>query len=242
MTSVDTVPAIALNDIKFGWSPASLTLDIPSLTAQRGEHVFLHGPSGSGKTTLLGLLSGILAPKSGTVRVLGTDLARLSNHARDSFRGAHLGYIFQMFNLVPYFGVMDNILLACRMSELRTKRIGGHTAGKLEAAAQDLAKSLGIADLLSRPVVELSVGQQQRVAAARALLGEPEIVIADEPTSALDTDHRQRFLELLFKVSEKSKSAVVFVSHDQSLKSMFHRVISLPEVNRATRPASGGTP
>ena len=227
-------PAVDLSGVRFAYRAGADVIAIDSLTIPRGETVFLHGPSGSGKTTLLGLLAGVLRATSGNVRVLGTDFSALSGGARDAFRARHLGYVFQMFNLIPYLSVRENIVLPLRLEPRRQARLGGMSR---DEAAADMASQLDIAELLDRPVTELSVGQQQRVAAARALIGSPELVIADEPTSALDTDRRERFLQLLFASCARANATLVFVSHDQGLRSMFSRSLSLPELNRASRPA-----
>jgi putative ABC transport system ATP-binding protein len=224
------VPAVDLRDVRFAYTAGRDVLDIPSLTIGRGEHCFLHGPSGSGKTTLLGLLAGVLVPRSGTVQVLGTTIGTLGSGARDRFRAEHLGYVFQMFNLIPYLTVRENITLPCRLSPARRARLKGADA---TAEAAHLAARLEIGELLDQPVTALSVGQQQRVAVARALIGAPELVVCDEPTSALDSDRRDRFLELLFARCAEAGSALVFVSHDLSLASRFARTVELPEVNRA---------
>ncbi|MEX2571536.1 MAG: ATP-binding cassette domain-containing protein [Gemmatimonadota bacterium] len=206
-------------------------LDVPELLIGRGERIFVFGPSGSGKTTLLGTLAGVLTPDSGSVRILGRDLAGMSGGARDAFRAEHIGYIFQMFNLIPYLSAVENITLPCRLSRRRLARLGGTDPA---VAARALAERLEISQLLSSSVTELSVGQQQRVAAARALIAAPELVIADEPTSSLDADRRTRFLELLFEICAEAGSTLVFVSHDRRLAELFDREISLPEVNRIT--------
>lgn len=224
--------AVALRDVRFAYRGGPDVLDIPALDVARGERLFLHGPSGSGKTTLLGLLAGVLVPRAGSVTVLGTDLARLPGGARDRFRAEHLGYVFQMFNLIPYLSVRDNITLPCRLSAARRARLGGASA---DAQAARLCDRLGIAPLLDAPVTALSVGQQQRVAVARALIGAPELVVCDEPTSALDADRRDRFLELLFASCAEAGSALVFVSHDLSLAARFSRTVELADVNRAAR-------
>jgi putative ABC transport system ATP-binding protein len=226
--------AVALRDVRFSYRAGRAVLDIPALDVARGERLFLHGPSGSGKTTLLGLLAGVLVPDrgSGSVRVLDTDLGALSSGARDRFRAEHLGYVFQMFNLIPYLSVRDNITLPCRVSRARRARLGGVTP---EAQAAQLAERLELSDLLDEPVTALSVGQQQRVAVARALIGAPELVVCDEPTSALDADRRDRFLELLFARCEEAGSALVFVSHDLALAPRFARTVALGAVNRAAR-------
>ncbi len=222
--------AIDLENLRFRYGGGPWVLDIPELTLDRGERAFLFGPSGSGKTTLLGVLAGVLEADKGRVGVLGRDLATLSAAARDAFRAEHIGYVFQMFNLIPYLSVIDNITLPARMNPERRARVDG--AGVKQTALR-LAASLEIDDLLRKPVTELSVGQQQRVAACRALIGSPELVIADEPTSSLDFDRREAFLRLLFLQCERAGSTLVFVSHDRTLEGMFTRSISLPEINEA---------
>ena len=222
--------AIDIRNLRFRYGGGPWVLDIPALTLERGTRAFLFGPSGSGKTTLLGVLAGVLEANEGEVRVLGEDLASLSGAQRDAFRAEHIGYVFQMFNLIPYLSVLDNIALPVRMHSGRRDRLDG--AGVKETAAQ-LADHLHIGDLLKKPVTELSVGQQQRVAACRALIGVPELIVADEPTSSLDFDRRETFLELLFQECERAGATLVFVSHDRTLEGMFSRTISLPDVNKA---------
>jgi len=233
----DTSPAIALDAVRYAWPGKPPLLDIEQLTIARGERLFLRGPSGSGKSTLLGLLGGVLTPAAGTVRVLGTDLAGLGASARDRFRGDHIGFVFQMFNLIPYLSVVDNVLLPARFSRRRAERAARHGAPAAEAARLLAALGLGDTALHARGVTELSIGQQQRVAAARALLGAPELLIADEPTSALDHDSRRQFLELLMAECREQGSTLVFVSHDTTLGTLFDRDLSLAELNRAARPA-----
>lgn len=220
--------AIKINQLKFAYGDVPV-LDIENFTVEAGQSLFLFGPSGSGKTTLLGLLTGILPCEEGMVQVLESDIARLSGGEKDRFRGIHMGYIFQMFNLIPYLSVMENILLPVRLHKERMDRLDAIP----EQAARYLAEKLEIAELLDQRVTALSVGQQQRVAAARALIGSPEIVIADEPTSALDYDRRERFLQLLFEQCKERKSTLIFVSHDRSLAKMFDQSIDLTVLNRA---------
>ena len=222
--------AIDIRHLRFRYGGGPWVLDIPELNLERGTRAFLYGPSGSGKTTLLGVLAGVLEANEGEIRVLDEDLAALSSARRDAFRAEHIGYVFQMFNLIPYLSVLDNIALPVRMHAGRRSRLDG--AGVKETAAQ-LAGQLRIGDLLKKPVTELSVGQQQRVAACRALIGAPELIVADEPTSSLDFDRREEFLELLFQECERAGATLVFVSHDRTLEGMFSRTISLPDVNKA---------
>ena len=220
--------AIQIKDLSFSYRPGSPVLAIDSLAVNLGDTVFLHGPSGSGKTTLLGLLGGILSPDKGQIGVLGANLPDLSQSQRDAFRGENVGFIFQMFNLIPYLNVEENIVLPCLMSSKRKARLGKQSVA---AAAGELAEKLGIASLLGKRATDLSVGQQQRVAAARAFIGAPKLVIADEPTSALDTDHRAAFIKLLFSVCESAQSTLVFVSHDRSLASLFSKQLDLVQIN-----------
>jgi putative ABC transport system ATP-binding protein len=224
-------PVLALEQLRFRWRRSQpCCIDIARFEIGAGERVFLHGPSGSGKSTLLGLLGGVIVPECGRALALGQSLSAMSASARDRFRVDHVGFVFQQFNLVPYLSVFDNVLLPCRFSARRRARAG---AG-LRAEATRLLNALGLSgDLLERPVTQLSVGQQQRVAVSRALIGRPEIVIADEPTSALDAERQDRFLALLLRECEASNASLVFVSHDRRLASRFTRQLGLDEINRA---------
>ena len=192
--------------------------------------VLIRLPWRSGKTTLLNLLTGVVAAERGVVSVLGTDLTLLSSGARDRFRGDHIGLIFQMFNLLPYASVLENALLPVRFSARRLQRAGDRP----EEAAWALMRRLGLDpdQLQRRTVSELSVGQQQRVAAARALIGAPELIIADEPTSALDAASRDAFLELLFAEAERFGATLVTVTHDESVAARFDRAVPLAELAR----------
>lgn len=219
---------VRLQNVEFRYQNSShATLDIPELQIEKGEKVFLYGPSGSGKSTFLEILAGVLTPQKGSVEILGKNLAQLSSHERDQFRAGHLGYVFQSFNLIPYLSVEENIQLPLSLSELRRQRLND-VAGEIE----HLCQALGIAAFRQRRVTELSVGQQQRVAVARALLGSPELILADEPTSSLDFDHREKFIQLLFRVCEEKGTTVLFVSHDRSLEKLFSRAISFHDINR----------
>ncbi|ADH84784.1 ABC transporter ATP-binding protein [Desulfurivibrio alkaliphilus] len=234
-------PAIDCRDLRFRWHRGGpLVLDLPALRVDRGEKVFIAGPSGSGKTTLLSLLTGVGVAETGRVKVLGQDLAALSGSRRDHFRADHLGYIFQLFNLLPYLSLLENVLLPCRFSRRRRENAGGRPSA-LRAEALRLLAHLDLADprLLRQPVAQLSVGQQQRVAAARALIGGPELVIADEPTSSLDMDRRESFVKLLFAECARQGATLVMVSHDHSLEHLFDRSIQLAAINRAQPDVAG---
>lgn len=218
--------AIEVEDLMFAWPRRAPLMQLKSLRIQRGERVFLIGPSGSGKSTLLGLIGGVLTPTAGTVRLMGTSLGDLDAGARDVFRGNHVGLIFQQFNLIPYLSVRSNVLLPFAFSPERRARV---LPADRDREMLRLLSALGLAggELLERQVTELSIGQQQRVAAARALIGRPDILIADEPTSALDTDTREEFLRLLMRECGATGTTLLFVSHDSSLADHFNRVISM---------------
>ncbi|MBI1904877.1 MAG: ATP-binding cassette domain-containing protein [Rhodocyclales bacterium] len=222
--------AVSLSALRYRWPGAARAcLDIADFTLAAGERLFLHGPSGSGKTTLLSLIGGVLRPEGGKLRVLGTELAALGGPRRDRFRADHIGIIFQQFNLIPYLSGADNIALPCRFSPLRAQR-----AGNVSAAVARLAAHLDLpAGLLARPAAELSVGQQQRVAAARALIGAPALVIADEPTSSLDAARQDAFLALLLAECTAAGASLLFVSHDLRLAGRFDRQAALTELNHA---------
>ena len=232
-----STPLLQVSDLQFAWPGQPLLLDIPAFSLQAGERLFLKGPSGSGKTTLLGLLGGVHQPQQGAITLLGQSLRQLSALRRDRFRADHTGYLFQQFNLLPYLSVLDNVTLPCRFSSLRRER-ALRQQPDLNTAAEHLLRELGLSDatLHQRSAGALSIGQQQRVAAARALIGSPELVIADEPTSALDADSRDAFLKLLFDECAQMGSSLLFVSHDTSLATRFDRALSLAELNRASKP------
>lgn len=226
--------AIALSEVRFAYLKGPTVIDIHEFTLPRGQSVFFEGPSGSGKSTLLGLIGGILKPDAGRVEVLGQPLDQLSASARDRFRANHVGFVFQLFNLLPYLSLLDNVTLPCRFSKAR---LASATADgqSLKSRAADLLERLGLpAAYFSRPVTQLSVGQQQRVAVARALIGAPPLVVADEPTSALDARARQRFVELLLEESSRAGTSVLFVSHDPGLAQEFDHALSLTDINRAS--------
>lgn len=223
-------------DLRFGWDKSDV-IALSRFEVARGERVFVCGPSGSGKSTLLSLLAGISVPREGHIRVEDTVLSSLPAATRDRFRADHIGYIFQQFNLLPYLGVLDNVLLSCAFSPRREQRAGGHVTARLEAIRLLAALGLDETTLHKRRVTELSVGQQQRVAAARALIGSPELIIADEPTSALDTDARDIFLRLLLAECERASSSLVFVSHDMALARYFDRVVKLGTRTMQREPA-----
>ena len=224
---------VKLDKVRFAWTRNSPdVLNIERFEVERGERVFIEGPSGSGKSTLLSLLGGVMTARYGTLEVLGSNLSDLPGAKRDRFRADHVGFVFQMFNLVPYLSVLNNVTLPCRFSRRRRQRAADQSSSVDSEACRLLTHlNLDFEELRNRRVTDLSIGQQQRVAVARALIGSPNIVIADEPTSALDEGTRERFIELLFAECSAQQTTLLFVSHDRRLGSMFERRVSLTQLN-----------
>lgn len=228
--------AVLFSDVRYTWpGPSPFTLTINDFRLKRGEKLLLLGPSGSGKSTFLSLLAGIVVPDTGRIDVSGEDMAMLGGAARDRFRVDHFGIIFQMFNLLPYGSLIDNVLLPLRFSSLR--RQNALREGPLEEVAKRLLLALGLDEtvIATSKAASLSVGQQQRVAAARALIGAPQIIVADEPTSALDRNTEGAFLKLLFAQSHQVDASVIMVSHDEDLAVHFDRVIRLQDIAQSQR-------
>ena len=230
-----TADALRLADVRFRWpGRAGFGLGIPDFRLAAGESLLLLGESGSGKSTLLSLVCGIVTADAGRVEVAGTDLASLRAGARDRFRAEHIGVIFQQFNLLPYARVADNILLPLRFAPERRAR-----AGDAMAEAERLCAALGLpGGILATQAGRLSVGQQQRVAVARALIGEPPLIVADEPTSALDAATQDSFLGLLFEQIGATGSSLLMVSHDERLGARFDRTVRMGDIAQAETQAA----
>lgn len=215
--------ALRLSDVHHRWPQQSTGLQVAQLQLAQARHLFIHGPSGCGKTTLLSLLAGVVPVQAGRCEVLGQDLAGMSARQRDHWRGEHLGVIFQQFNLITYLDVWANVMLPTRLFASRAQAAQRHW-GSPSAQAQHVLTALGLgAAQWHQPVHTLSVGQQQRVAAARALMGHPPLIIADEPTSALDEGHKDDFIRLLIGQAQAQGTSVVMVSHDTRLATHFHQ-------------------
>ncbi|GAB4010366.1 MAG: ABC transporter ATP-binding protein [Bdellovibrio sp.] len=215
--------SVEISQLQFSYSSGPTVLDIKYFSIKSGEKIFIYGPSGTGKSTLLNLLSGVLSPRTGSLKILDQDITKISQGGRDTFRGKNIGYIFQSFNLIPYLSVEENILL------------GKHFRGApndIKNRCHHLARDLNIFEHLSKKASQLSLGQQQRVACARALIEKPSIVIADEPTSSLDQKNTDEFMELLIKEWNELKFTLIFVSHDMDLAKYFDRKVALSEINR----------
>ncbi|WP_199609844.1 ABC transporter ATP-binding protein [Flocculibacter collagenilyticus] len=233
---------LSLSEVTFSWpKQVTPTIKIPHLAINQGEKVFIKGASGSGKSTLLSLITGINTPQHGDVVLLGKPISQLPQRKRDIFRADHIGYIFQQFNLLPYLSIIENVMLGCQFSRYREAKIINNGSTLVDEATR-LLTHLGLPEALhARSVAELSIGQQQRVAAARALIGSPEILIADEPTSALDFSAREAFMSLLLTECTKSKTSLLFVSHDPTLQHMFDYVIDFAQLNQAAIHTHVGT-
>ena len=232
---MSVAPIISLQDVQFRWpGRAGFGLSVPQFELTRGEAVLLLGASGSGKSTLLSLIGGTVLASQGTVRVAGEDIASLPGGQRDRFRAEQIGMIFQQFNLLPFGSVLDNITLPLRFAPARRKR-----AGDAQRAAAGLCAALALPEgLLTTKAATLSVGQQQRVAVARALIGTPPLLIADEPTSALDETAQGQFLDLMFQQIRAQRSGLLMVSHDPRMADRFDRVIEMADLVHVERPAA----
>jgi len=227
---------VRIQNLRFRWpGQTEDILRVDEFCMEPAEKIYIQGASGSGKSTLLNIIGGILEPQVGDVDILGHPLTGLSNFARDQLRAHHIGYIFQQFNLIPYLSIIDNVILPCRFSKLRHEKSVRRSGSLTDDAKNLLDRLFPSSGLdLDRPVNELSVGQQQRVAVARALIGQPELVIADEPTSALDTVTREAFMELLFEEINLSGSGLLFVSHDPAHKHRFDRSFDIADFRVTT--------
>ena len=228
-----TVAVLNLSDVAFGWA-GGFSLRVVDLRVAKGESVLLLGESGSGKSTLLSLICGTIVPDSGRIEIAGQDITELSASKRDKFRAEQIGVIFQQFNLLPFGTVADNIMLPLRFAPARNKQ-----AGDALSKATELCRALGLPDGVTNiKATSLSVGQQQRVAVARALIGQPPLIIADEPTSALDANSQAAFLELLFAQVRSNETSLLMVSHDPRLGARFDRVIDMQDIARVERGAA----
>ena len=233
---------IQLKNIQFKYDNSqAFKLKINQFELKKNTQAFIEGPSGCGKTTFLNLLTGLIKPQQGNINVFGTNITALSQIECDRFRADHFGIIFQLFNLIPYLSVIENIILPCTFSEKKAK-CALQNESSLTAEAHRLCTELDIDDnLIKKPVQHLSIGQQQRVAIARAIIGQPDILIADEPTSALDNERRDQFIELLLQEANKYNLNLLFVSHAMSIKSKFNTILNLNDVNDYYKDAQNVT-
>ena len=219
---------IRITDLEFRYGEGDFALLIPDLLVERGEKVAVIGPSGSGKTTLLNLIAGIATPQRGRVVTKGVEVTALDDAQRRDFRIRHIGLVFQEFELLEHLSVLDNVLLPYRINpSLRLEP-------PVRERAVTLAERVGVADKLDRYAHRLSQGEKQRAAVCRALIAEPELLLADEPTGNLDPANKGRVLEILFDYAEEHGATLLTVTHDHDLLDRFGRVIDFKQFHSGT--------
>jgi putative ABC transport system ATP-binding protein len=210
---------IEISDLRFRYSEGEFALHVPALSVESRERTAIIGPSGCGKTTLLNLMAGIQVPQTGRVVAGGVELSRLGDAEQRAFRVRRIGLVFQEFELLDYLNVLDNVLLPYRVNSALT------LDREVRQRATDLAERVGIGDKLRRDINHLSQGERQRVAVCRALVTEPDLVLADEPTGNLDPTNKDRVLEILLDCVAASDATLVTVTHDHELLGRFDRVL-----------------
>ena len=225
---------LKLESVRYGWKAQNDVLYIPSFSMDKGEHSFVMGPSGCGKSTLLSLIGGVIKPQQGKILLDDIDLTEQKPTARDKIRADSVGFIFQQFNLSALSKCLRKCTTALPVFSYSATKKAADNFGSPELAAKTLLEGFFATNLpdFHQAVAELSLGQQQRVAAARALIGGPALIIADEPTSALDHDNRSRFMSLLLEQANQQGSTVLFVSHDPTLTSHFVKSYDMSEINQ----------
>ncbi|MCK6594692.1 MAG: ABC transporter ATP-binding protein [Bacteriovoracaceae bacterium] len=217
---------LKIESLEFKYPKGPTILSIPHLSLEEGQGLFLYGPSGHGKSTLLNLIAGVLAVTSGEISIGETKLHQLSAGKKDKWRGDNLGYVFQQFNLIPYLSIFENIMLPCQFSKERKLKTS-------DKEIHELIERMNLSSFIHRPVKDLSIGQQQRVALCRALVGKPKLLLADEPTSALDEKNTTELMNLLKEERAKNQLTTIFVSHDLRLKPYFDIHHSLVDLNQS---------
>ena len=225
---------IELRDLDFSYAEGGFGLHVEKLSIASGERVGWIGPSGSGKTTLLQLVAGIVSPASGRVETCGKEINALRDAARRDFRIANVGLVFQDFALLDYLSVLDNILLPYRIN----------SSLRLEATVRDRARQLacdvGLDDMLTRRPTQLSQGERQRVAVCRALVANPQLLLADEPTANLDPGNAACVLDVLDEYATRQAATLVVVTHDRDVLSRFDETIDVSAFCAPTTPQSAG--
>jgi putative ABC transport system ATP-binding protein len=223
-------PVIELRDVRKSFRlPGGETvdvLDVPAFALAEGEQYALEGQSGSGKSTLLHVISGIMRPDAGRVTIDGLDITRLDEARRDRVRADKLGLVFQQFNLLPGFTALENVLVAMSFGSGKPDRW----------RAADLLAAVGLSHRLHHKPAELSIGQQQRVAVARALANRPRAILADEPTASVDAAHQRQVIDLVRGTCTEQGVALLLVTHDPAIAAQFPRRLRLEEFNRAAAP------
>lgn len=206
---------LSFNQIEFGWLKDKNLISTKQYSFQKSSTYFIYGPSGSGKSTLLSLLTGFVRPDSGSIKLLGMDMSKLTDSQVNKYRSEHVGFVFQNFNLIPYLTAFENIELPVKF--LKKKPFFN---------INEMAKKLNLTSSLHKKTEHLSHGEQQRVALLKALIIKPEVLVCDEPTSALDAEVESQFFDILFSDYCKDMT-VIFVSHDMRLKDKFDHQVSI---------------
>lgn len=207
---------IATQNLQFSYN-GKQNFSFPDLSCKSGETLLITGSSGKGKTTLLHLLGGLLSPTSGTIQIDETEISNLSSSKLDAFRGKNIGMVLQKSYFVEALSVLDNVILASWLA----------TGRKAKEKAIQLLTQLDLENQIHKLPAQLSIGQQQRVNIARALINNPKVILADEPTSSLDDENAQIVAELLSNLATEHKAALIIVTHDQRLKTQFTNAINL---------------
>lgn len=207
---------IDVRDLSFQY-PSGPSFSFPDFSCGSNEHLLVLGQSGRGKTTLLNLLAGMIRPSAGTIRIQNTDITKLSNRELDTFRGQHIGIIFQTAHFVESLDILDNLMLSPFLSGKKTT----------QEEAMRVLERLNVAQKAKLKPASLSVGEQQRCAIARAVFHKPSILLADEPTSALDDQNAHQVIDLLEEQARITDAALILVTHDKRLKDRFQQQITL---------------
>ena len=227
---------IRIADLEFRYGEGDFALLVPELRVERGESVAVIGPSGSGKTTLLNLIAGIAIPQRGRVMTKGVEVTALDDARRREFRIRHVGLVFQEFELLEHLSVLDNVLLPYRINPSL------HLEPPVHQRALTLARRVGVADKLGRFANRLSQGEKQRAAVCRALIAEPELLLADEPTGNLDPANKGRVLDILFDYAAERGATLLTVTHDHDLLPRFGRVIDVGTFHSVTESSPSPQP
>jgi len=229
--------AIQLSNLYFSWGTSAYDFNfkLNNFILPINASGIIFGSSGLGKSTLLGIISGITKPNAGVVEILGQDLCKMTSSQRDRFRADNIGMIFQQFNLIPYLSTIENVLLPLRLS-LKRRISCGSSKEQYIYEAKKLLDALGVSSKKfgTQLANTLSVGQQQRVAAARAFIGSPPLIIADEPTSSLDEKSESDFLQQLFKQTSTNKTTLLLVSHNKKIIPKFNRSFEITNIIHST--------
>ena len=234
LVSNETQMTLEIDNLQFGYAGSGgFHLRVPSLALEAGTTCLLLGPSGTGKSTFLSLLAGVLTPERGRIALAGQDMAQLSGARMDKFRGAHIGFIYQTLNLIPWLSTRENIALGLAFAPQRRARLSAGIANTITDFMTRL--DLDEETLGNQSAGLLSLGQQQRVAAARALVGAPDLVLADEPSSALDAANTEKFFDLLMAGLDRQRQVLLVVSHDARLAPRFDQVIDMSDLTGAPK-------